>query len=125
MKQVTQSQFTDILCKDYNIEQQYKYIREFNSFPIINGRRKINFYNDGIIVDRKGNEFPYMLSNYVRNEEKLLDFVYIYCMRYKSLIDILQELNLVLKSEPCKICEGVGWYTNGIKYYYKDIYCEI
>lgn len=28
MKQVTQSQFCDILCKDYNIDQQYKSISE-------------------------------------------------------------------------------------------------
>ena len=125
MKQVTQSQFTDILCKDYNIDSQYKSITKFESFPVINGKRKINARYDSIIVDNDGNEFPYMLSKYVRNEEKLLNFDYIYTIYYKTLDQILKEIPITLKTESCKICEGGGWYTNGIKYYYKDIYCEI
>lgn len=56
MKQVTQSQFTDILCKDYNIDSQYKSITKFESFPVINGKRKINARYDSIIVDNDGNE---------------------------------------------------------------------
>ncbi len=66
MKQVTESQFCEVICKDYNIEQQYKYTREFNSFPLVNNKRKINFYNNGIIVDRKGNE-PKVITNPVKS----------------------------------------------------------
>lgn len=69
-----QSQFIDILCKDYNIDSRYKSITKFESFPVINGKRKINARYDSIIVDKEGNEFPYILSTYVRNEEKLLNF---------------------------------------------------
>ena len=125
MKEVSQSQFINILCKNYNIEQQNKSITKFESFPVINGKRKINARYDSIIVDNDGNEFPYMLSKYVRNEEKLLNFDYIYTIYYKTLDQILKEIPITLKTESCKICEGGGWYTNGIKYYYKDIYCEI
>ena len=85
MKQVTQSQFINILCKNYNIDSQYKSITKFESFPVINGKRKINARYDSIIVDNDGNEFPYMLSKYVRNEEKLLNFDYIYTIYYKTL----------------------------------------
>lgn len=35
MKEVSQSQFTDILCKDYNIDSQYKSITKFESFPMV------------------------------------------------------------------------------------------
>ena len=125
MKQVTQSQFTDILCKDYNIDSQYKSITKFESFPVINGKRKINARYDSIIVDNDGNEFPYMLSKYVRNEEKLLNFDYIYTIYYKTLDQILKEIPITLNSESCKICEGGGWYSTGTRYFYKEIYCEI
>lgn len=124
-KQVTESQFCDVITKDYNIDPQYKSIYSFNSFPLINGKRKINARYDSIIVDKEGNEFPYMLSNNVRNEEKLIDFDHIYTIYYKTLDQILKEIPITLKSESCKICEGGGWYSNGTRYFYKDVYCKI
>ncbi len=125
MNHIKYNTFCDVIAKDYNIDPQYKSIYSFNSFPLIDGKRKINARSNSIIVDKEGNEFPYILSKYVRNEEKLLNFDYIYTIYYKTLDQILKEMPITLNSESCKICEGGGWYSTGTRYFYKDIYCEI
>ena len=123
--QVTYSQFCNTIASDYNIQLEEKHKTYIVEFPIKNGKRKINSFFDAIIVDKEGNEYPYMLSLTIRNEERLIDFDYIYITRPKSLSVLLKEASLTLKTESCKICEGGGWYSNGIRYYYKDIFCEI
>jgi hypothetical protein len=125
MIQVTQHEFCKTICEDFGIELKQKHKTNFNQFPIKNGKRKINSSHDAIIVDRQGNEHPYMINQTVRNEEKLIDFDYIYIIRAKQLEQVLEETGLKLESKPCKICEGGGWYSKGIKYFYKDITCEI
>jgi hypothetical protein len=74
MNHIKYNHFCDMIAKDYNIDPQYKSIYSFNSFPIINGKRKINAKFESIIVDNDGNEFPYMLEKTIRNEEKLITF---------------------------------------------------
>ena len=125
MNHIKYNHFCDMIAKDYNIDPQYKSIYPFNSFPIINGKRKINARFESIIVDNNGNEFPYMLEKTIRNEEKLITFDHIYTIRSKPLETIIKEIGLNLKNESCKICEGGGWYSKGTRYFYKDVYCEI
>lgn len=94
-------------------------------FPVKNGIRKISSFYDAKIVDKNGNEFDYMLNQNTRNNEKLLDFDYIYVSRPKSLQQIIEETGAKVTAKKCKICEGGGWYSQGFRYTYKDIYCEV
>ena len=122
---VTYYQFCKTIADDFKIELNQKHKTKLSQFSIINGKRKINSFHDAIIVDANGNEYPYMLGQTIRNEEKLIDFDYIYITRPKGLEQILNETGINLKSEKCKICEGNGWHSQGIRYFYKNIYCEI
>ena len=60
----------------------------------------------------------------IRSEEKLIEFDYIYTITTKSLQQIQDEIGIKLESEPCRICEGGGWYSKGFRFNYKDIYIE-
>lgn len=122
---VTYYQFCKTIAEDFNIELNQKHKTKLSQFPIKNEKRKINSFHDATIVDNQGNEYPYMLSKCIRNEEKLIDFDYIYVIRPKDLTQIIKETGIVLKSESCRICEGGGWYSQGTKYFYKDISCEV
>ena len=124
---VTYYDFCKKVCEDLGIELSKKNKMYFMQFPFKNGKRKINSFSDSVIVDKKGNEYPYMISQApaIRNEERLIDFDYLYTIRSKGLEQIIQETGIKLKSEKCRICEGGGWYSNGTKYFYKDIYCEV
>jgi hypothetical protein len=120
---VTYFQFCKTIAEDFSIELNQKHKTKFNQFPVKNGKRKINSFYDATIVDNQANEYPYMLSQTIRNEEKLIDFDYIYIIRAKPLEQIVEETGVILKSEHCKICEGGGWYSQGTRYFYKDISC--
>ena len=124
---VTSYDFCKRVCEDLGIKLSQKHKMYFMQFPFKNGKRKINSFSDSVIVDKKGNEYPYMISQApaIRNEERLIDFDYLYTIRSKGLEKIIQETGIKLKSEKCRICEGGGWYSNGTKYFYKDIYCEV
>lgn len=124
MKEVTISVFVNAIAKDYNLEVIVKKKKYFNDFPIVNGKRKINSSGISIIVDKEGNSHPYMLNPWQRNDEKLVDFDYIYVNVSKSLKEITDEAGISLQSKRTKICEGGGWYSWGVRYTYKDIYCE-
>ena len=123
--EVTYYQFCKTIADDFKIELNQKHKTKFSEFPVKNGRRKISSFYDSTIVDASGNEYPYMLNQSMRNEEKLVDFDYIYFIRPKGLKQILEETGLNLKSEKCKISEGDGWYSQGTRYFYKDISCEV
>ena len=122
--EVTYYQFCKTIAEDFGIELNQKYETKFNQFPIKNGKRKIRSFHDAIIVDKKGNEHSYMINQNVRNEEKLIDFDYIYITRTKTLKQIIEETGVVLSSTPCRICEGDGWYSQGTEYFYKEISCK-
>lgn len=120
--EVTIATFTERIVKDFGLDDKTKIIQR--NFPTVKGRRKINASQGSIIVDKEGNEHPYMLTVNKRNDGKLVDFDYIYTVVYKGLLDVIKESGLKLKTEPCRICEGGGWYRNGTKIFYKDISCE-
>jgi hypothetical protein len=126
MKQsyITYYNLVDRIAKDYSIDPRQKIKTFKKDFPFKNGKRRIKSSYDSIIVDNDGKEHPYMLTERQRNNDKLKDFDHIYIIRTKSLDQILQEANITLKSEPCKICEGGGWYSKGKRVFYKEFYCE-
>jgi hypothetical protein len=123
-KRITYNALFNEIVKDYNIEPLHKIKTFKKEFPVKNGKRKIKSSHDAVIVDNEGIEYPYMLTQHQRNYEKLKDFDYIYVLRRKPLHQILQEANITLKSEPCKICEGGGWYSKGKRVFYKEFFCE-
>ena len=127
MKRVAVFEFLNEIAKDHNINPKVKIKDYKRSFKMVNGNLKIKAFSDSIIVDLNGNEFPYMLSVQppIRNDEKLLDFDYIYRLTFKSLSELTKEAGIELKSEDCRICEGGGWYSHGTRYFYKEISCEI
>ena len=92
MKQVTQSQFTDILCKDYNIDSQYKSIK---SFPVINGKRNINARYNSIIVT------AFQESNIYRITE------------LKEVLDGIHPVNCWKYDYYCK--ENLSWSSNNVE----------
>ena len=124
MKNVTVYNFIEEIAKDFNLDIDIKIITKYNQFPLKNGKRKISSSNDAIIVDKQENEFPYMLDQHNRNNDKLINFDYIYVIRPKPLHLIIEQAGLKLRMEKCKICEGSGWYSWGTRYYYKDLICE-
>ena len=121
-------EFCKRIADDFKLDINKVHKTHFSTFPIVNGKKKIHASGDSIIVDNQGNEYPYMISQHhpaIRNNEKLIDFDYIYCIRPKNLEDIIKETGIVLETKPCRICEGNGWYSNGIEYFYKDISCKV
>ena len=124
MKKIDSFRFVQLIAADFKIDIRKKCITFKHQFPIRNGVRKIKSSNDAIVVNHKGEEFPYMIGQ-KRNEEQLVDFDYIYVNRFKSLEEVLKEAKITLKSESVRISEGGGWYSTGRRYYYKDYMCEI
>lgn len=124
MTEVLLNEFCKELCKEYNIEPTKKVKYKLTDFKFKNGKRKISCRYDSIIVDNDGNEYPYMLDQQTRNNDKLVNFNHIYTIFNKSLVEILEEGKIYIKSKKTNICEGGGWYSKGRIYYYKDIYCE-
>lgn len=122
---LNENDMVKIIAEDYNISSKKKMKTYFNEFPIRKNKRRICGRYDSIIVDKDGDEFPYMSSKNERNDDKLIEFDYIYNIVYKTLEDIINELNLHLKTEECKICESGGWFSIGMRYYYKNYYCDI
>lgn len=70
------------------------------------------------------NEHPYMLPG-KRNDEKLKTGIELRKISEKTLSEIIKETGAKVKTEGCKVCEGGGWYSNGTRYIYKEIYCEL
>ena len=124
MKELSYYKFTETIAQDNSIDINIKVKTYFDQFKIKDGKRKINSSFYSVIVDKNGDEFPYMISNTTRNEAKLIEFDYIYVVREKQLSEVLGECGLSLKTENCYIDEGNGWRSRGTRYFYKDIYCE-
>ena len=127
MKQVTYYEMTKQIAADYGLELNQKIETPVSKFPIKNGKPKIYATCDAVIIGSDGSEHPYMLRQFpgIRNDEKLVGAKYIYVMRPKNLQDLCKEAGIELKSSPCRVCEGGGWYSNGHAYYYKETYCEV
>lgn len=125
MEEVASYVLAEQIAKDFNLETTYIDKRYFNQFLTKNGKKQINATNTSIIVDKDGNEHPYMISQYVRNDAKLIEFDHIYQVVRKSITQLIKESGVEVKREKCKISEGGGWYSEGQRITYKDMYCEI
>lgn len=122
--EVTLFEFLSRIAKDFNLELRRKHETPFNRYPSVNGKKKIKAPYDAIIIDLDGAEHPYMLESGTRNNEKLIEFDRIYIIRTKDLWALSEEAGIKIHSANCKISEGGGWSSNGVRYFYKDIYCE-
>jgi len=127
MENISYYQFCKTIADDFGIELNQKVKTPISKFPLKDGKRKIHSSYDAVIVDKDGIEHPYMISQFpaIRNNEKLIDFDYLYTIRPKGLEQIIKETGVKLSSQKCQISEGGGWYSQGTKYFYNDITCEV
>ena len=68
-------------------------------------------------------EHPFLMGN-SRNNAVLEKGTELRLKVSKSIEEIVAEANITLAAESCKICEGGGWYSNGIRAFYKESYIE-
>ena len=125
MECITSYEMCKIICQDHGIWPTSIHKTYFNQYKVVNGIRKIRAPFNAVIVTNEGEELPYMLPNGCRNEAALASFDFIYVKTFKSLLEVIKEANVGVKTSKCKISEGGGWYSQGLRYTYKDFYCEI
>ena len=125
MVEITEFEMIKQVANDYSICISKRVEKKFEDYPTYGGIRKIHSHRDAVIVKRDGTEVPYMIDYNNRNNAELRDFDHIYVIRPKSLIEILDEAEIELKAEPCRICEGGGWSSQGVRLYYHKFYCEV
>ena len=74
-------------------------------------------------------EHPYMLgkkaSQAKRNEEVFKTAIELRLYVDKTLEEIAKEVGVKLKKSKCKISEGGGWYSEGLRYSFNNYYTEI
>ena len=126
MTELKSYDFCKQICEENNIEFNTKVIIGYEKdFPLReNGTRKISASYHSFIVDKEGNTHKYMLNHYQRNEEVLKSFDYIYINSFVSISELINDYGIEITSEKCKISEGNGWFSDGVRYIYKNIYCE-
>lgn len=124
MKEVSYTQFISIICEECNISPYKDYTLSLpNNKATIKGfvmsrAHKVNIVCDEIM-------HPYMLNITQRNDDVLSKGDYLLYRGYKSLNDIIIESKATLQISNTKISEGNGWYSNGKRYPYKNIYTEL
>ena len=122
LENVSYSTFIREIAKDFKLTVEQEYILKLPSDNIKSFTQSVA--KDVRIFDGE-NEYPYMLSNNIRNNEQMKNAIELRRLGTKSLEQIIKEANISLITEKCKICEGGGWYSSGIKYIYKNIYCKL
>lgn len=122
-KEVTYYEFIKTICSDHNISIDKEYTLKLPA-----DKRVMKWFTRsraGQIRIFDGNaEHPYMVDG-TRNDGVLVNGNELRIKDTKSFDLILKETGVKLQSGKCKICEGGGWYSEGTRYIYKDIYCEI
>lgn len=125
MEQVRYTDFIKQIAIDYNLtlEKEFKLKLPADKKAIKSFVRSVAHK---VRVFDGQNEYPYMdVLHSKRNEQALLSGIELRYVGEKALAEILKEADIKLITENCKISEGGGWYSNGTRYIYREIYCEI
>jgi len=124
MEHVKYSDFKLKIADDFNVP----FKREFK-LKLPKDKKSMKLFTNGVAREVRIfdgiREYPYMLDLTKRNDEMLIKGVELRHLGEKSLNEILKETGAIIKSKKCKVDEGQGCYSNGTKYSYKNIYCEV
>jgi len=126
MEQVRYYDFIKRICEDFNLEIDMEYV-----LPLPADKKFIK----GFTTSRAGDirifdgelEHPYMMDKHScqRNDKAFAIGKELRYKGTKSMADIINESGVKLETKKCRICEGGGWSSEGTRYIYKDIYCEL
>lgn len=123
MKNISSYDLIAEIAKDFSISIE----KEF-TLSLPNSAANIKGFVRGIAARTRifdgETEHPFMLNG-MRNNDVLNKGVELRFLGRKSLDEIIKESGATVKTENCRICEGGGWTSQGTRYIYKDIYCEI
>lgn len=122
-QEVSEDKFVEILATDLGISPKKE--RKLK-LPI--GKSAVRNFTSSVakevrIFDGKI-EHPYMLGEQ-RNEKAFANGVELRVFTNKNLMEIIEEGGVILRKIKCKICDGGGWYHEGLRYFYKNYYVEI
>ena len=123
MESVTINTFKRTIAADFNISPFKEVTLQLPTDKKVIKAFTISVAHEVRIFDGT-KESPYMLSGTARNVSELIKGIELRHNKMKTLEEILKETGVTLKTSKCKICEGGGWYSEGTRYEYKDIYCE-
>lgn len=126
MKHVRYTEFTEEIAKDFGISIQKEYVLQLPADKKTIKSFTISRANDVRIFDGV-QEHPYIFNKpgTQRNEEALANGKELRYLGYKGLVEILEVAGNSVTTKSCRICEGGGWSSEGTRYMYKEIYCEI
>ncbi len=116
-------EFVATIAKDNNIDMWHTEILKLPSES-----HKIKSFTAGYAMKTTiwdgTKEHAYMEKPPIRNEQELNRGKELRRKRLKSLDDVLKELNLKLETCSVKVCEGNGWSSQAIRYFYKQFYTQ-
>lgn len=123
MKHVKCYDFLIRIANDFNVSPFMEYTLKLSA-----EKHKIKNFTRGIaaqvrIFDGRA-ENPYMISGTQRDDFSLAKGTELRWTGLKPLGKLIHETGAVVKGEKCRICEGGGWTSEGMRYSYGDIYCE-
>lgn len=123
-KEVSSYAMTKLICDKFNLDISKEVSLKLPATP-----KEIKNFSRGwansVIIETTYGEFPYMLSKHLRNDSKLLDGLKLKKTISKTLDEVCKEAGITLSFKKVKISEGGGWYSNGFRYFFDDVYCEL
>lgn len=120
MKKVSTEELKHKIASEHGIKTTKRVVQSSSSFK----NNKISCKSNSVIVDKNGEEHPYMLNEMQRNDSKLKDFDYIYTDVPKDIKQVAKEANVSLNEKSTKVDAGNGCFSHGKQYSYKDNYCD-
>ncbi len=122
-KHVRCADFLKRIAEDFNVSTFMEYTLKLPA-----DKREIKNFTRGVahqvrIFDGK-TENDYMISQSVRDDFSLAKGTELRWTGLKPLGKLIHETGAEVIGEKCRICEGGGWTSEGMRYTYGDIYCE-
>jgi len=121
MTELIHEEFISEIARRHNVSNKMEY-----SIKIPCDKKRMKQFTSGrahkVRIFNGVKEFPYMLSDTQRNDEALVSAIELRVKDYKTLAYIKKETGVVFELSPCEICEGGGWYRNGTKITYQNIF---